>query len=185
MRLKRVDVHDNCVVYTPSHEKYITYQNVSTTKFVSGYLDMNYETFSPVHVDCSETALHNPVLSRVREEGTDTALVILAKTAAYDTYHHCDICRFYREGIANTSTKIYSYQIQGFGADKQVIDLKIAIPPIHMKYFIVNESTLLSLILPQCNESASENCQVQVKTPIFMRSASSGDEGEDYNLLNV
>lgn len=187
VRLKRVDVYDNIITYVPSIEaltgRWPESARLKETKFVSGFLDMRLETCSQIHVCSSEKETTLQIVAQDKEKGTDSALVILAKTAAFDAYHHCDICRFYREGISNTVSQVYTYQVLNFGHAKRTLDVQIVIPPIHMKYFIVDETTntLLNLILQPVEEETKVNRMNQhplnTKTPIFMHSSGGEEEG--------
>ena len=188
VRLKRVDVYDNCVTYSPLSQSVVSskwpeYDDMLTTKFYSDYLVSKYENFSPAHVCLTSDEVNDIIVSHNREEdSTSEALVILSKTASCDMYHHCDVCRFYREGIANTVTEACSYQLFNFGKEQQTIDLQVIIPPIHMKYFVVNNETkvMTSLLLQNCGpdvDSLTTLSRSRVKTPILMMSSSGDEEG--------
>ena len=186
MRLKRVDVYDNCVTYTPSSfddkETCADVDVIANWQFLSNFLDMRREKFSRIHVCCKSNEVHNPIVSSRREEGTSKALVILAKTALYDTLHHCDVCKFYREGIASAVSKTYDYTLTSPGLQEN-ITLKIVVPPIHSKYFDVNEetNTVERLILPSTDFSqqavTSQPPAHMVKSPILMMSTVGEEEG--------
>ena len=187
LRLKRVDVYDNCVTYTPSSfvNQEISVDVLTNWKFMSNFLDMRREKFSQIHMCKKDHEIHDPIVSSLREEGSKKALVILAKTALYDTLHHCDVCKFYREGIASASSKTYTYILDPIGEEQDVnVTLKIVIPPIHSKYFDVNEdtNTVEGLILPQDERSVTGTLTESVglhmvKSPIMMMSTVGEEEG--------
>ena len=190
LRLKRVDVYDNCVTYTPASfvNQEISVDVLANWKFMSNFLDMRREKFSHIQICEKENEIHDPILSSQREEGSKQALVILAKTALYDTLHHCDVCKFYREGIASAISKTYTYSLDlTGGVQEENVILKIVIPPIHSKYFDVNEesSTVERLILPQyenstaasASPSSSSTAIHMVKSPILMMSTVGEEEG--------
>lgn len=192
LRLKRVDVYDNCVTYTPSSfvNQEISVDVLTNWKFMANFLDMRREKFSQIHLCEKENEIHDPIVSSLREEGSKKALVILAKTALYDTLHHCDVCKFYREGIASASSKTYTYTLGPIGEEQDVnVTLKIVIPPIHSKYFDVNEemSTVERLILSQDERSVAGTLTSgnsvgihMVKSPIMMMSTVGEEEGIYY-----
>lgn len=188
MRLKRVDVYDNCITYTPSSSAQLA-SNVDIWKFIPNFLDMRREKCSPVHVCSKDNKTHNPVIDSTREEGSDKALVILAKTALYDTFHHCDVCKIYREGIGNMVAQIFNYSITtNNGEVKEYIKLQFVIPPIHLKYFEVDDSsgTIERLITPTYNEDPKQTVSrcSSVKSPIFMMSTMGEEEGKQYKSFS-
>ena len=168
-------------------------------KFLDNFLDMRREKFSQIHICERENEIHNPIVSSHREEGSKKALVILAKTALYDTLHHCDVCKFYREGIATTSSKTYTYQLDVAGEQIEKVTLKIVIPPIHSKYFDVDDEAgcVERLTLSQYEgptpviSAVSPNKVHMVRSPILMMSTVGEEEGlssffSSYNLnLNL
>ncbi|XP_057314871.1 GREB1-like protein isoform X2 [Hydractinia symbiolongicarpus] len=191
VRLKRVDVYDNRISYTANQQtrELSVLEILRSTKFVPGFLDTKYDVFSLPHVCTIEDEMEEQVLSRAKDEGSVDALVILAKTAAYDTFHHCDMCRFYREGIANNASQVSTYQLDNVGSDHRSVNLLVVIPPIHTKHFIFEEGStnITNVVFSQYNEPfiPTEDSTVLtgccVKTPILMLSSSGDEEG----LLNL
>lgn len=187
VRLKRVDVYDNRIIYTANQQtrELSVLEILRSTRFVPGFLDTKYDVFSLPQVCTIEDEMEEQVLSRAKEEGSGDALVILAKTAAYDTFHHCDMCRFYREGIANNASQVSTYQLDNVGSDHRSISLLVVIPPIHTKLFIFEEGStnITNVVFSQYNEPfiPTEDSTVltgcRVKTPILMLSSSGDEEG--------
>ena len=187
MRLKRVDVYDNCITYTPASYDATTYGTdssddpniLSNWKFLSNFLDMRREKSSQIHLCQRKNEVYQPVVSSRLEEGSNKALVILAKTALYDTLHHCDVCKFYREGIASAVSQVYDYQLKTVGGEQEeIVNLKIVIPPIHGKYFHIDEEkkSVVQLILPSINQTVHGNTHM-VKSPVLMMSTVGEEEG--------
>lgn len=191
MRLKRVDVYDNCVTYTPASYDSTAYgvdssddpSVLSSWKFLSNFLDMRREKSSQIHMCHKKNEVYKPVVSSRREEGSNKALVILAKTALYDTLHHCDVCKFYREGIASAVSQVYDYQLNTIGENEETVDLKIVVPPIHCKYFDIDEEkkSVIHLILPSTSQTMYGHTHM-VKSPVLMMSTVGEEEGKCSSL---
>jgi len=191
MRLKRVDVFDNCITYIPSSIKmsysyFPTGKTVLNTKFFEGYLDSTFQKMSPVCIYTDNVKLEQ-LKSCGLEEGSESALVILSKTSCFDTYHHCDICKFYREGIGHNATKVYTYSLNM--NDGTSVQLPFSIPPIHLKYFVIHEAerTMSSVTLATFDREQMVTTQFPMrsaKTPIFMFSSSGEEEGL-FNLFHA
>ena len=179
MRLKRVDVYDNCITYSPStyfnltQLNSISIENVLQTQFFDGFLDSRLNKFSRVCIEGIDNYTHNQIIDSTKEEGSESALVVLSKSPSCDTYHHCDVCRFYREGLGSSSR----YEFQFTDGDEEIITLNFYIPQLQLKYFIVdrNEKQMKSLMLPESNQPGEAG---HVKTPVFMYVTAGHEEGE-------
>ena len=166
-------------------------QELSSTKFVSQCLDTEYASFSPIcfpHVDTGR----NPISHIHDLPGRPYEQVILAKTAAHDFWHHCDICKFYREGIGSNLVKTLTYKLHNFGTDQKTIELEFVIPLMHLKYFLYDEieETMSSLILskydPDNHPSTPQAYKAAViKSPILMTSSEGHEEGMRHYLSSL
>eukprot|EP00795_Rhopilema_esculentum_P007430 gene7430-13192_t len=216
MRLKRVDVYDNRVSYAPAldpmeicgieaihHPQWPDVSKVSETEFITEFLDSEFKNFSRVHISSvikdvkPDKKQEVQMLKRISDVtdigGQQVVPVILADCAAHDTLHHCDSCKFYREGMGGDTTKVFDYQLKGFGDDNSEVELQFIIPVMHMKYFLVDEEqqTVQGLFLPKINVATPFPKAVKtyeetligrkIKTPILMASS----EGEEEGLLNL
>ena len=138
LRLKRVDVYDNRVSYAPAldpmeicgiealhHPQWPDVTKVSETEFITEFLDSEFKSFSRVHISSviKETKPNKKQEVRMLKRTSDVTdiggqqviPVILADCASHDTLHHCDSCKFYREGMGGDTTKVLDYQVKDFG----------------------------------------------------------------------
>ena len=138
MRLKRVDVYDNRISYAPAldpmeicgiealqHPQWPDITKVIETEFIAEFLDSEFKNFSRVHsYSVTKDAIPDKkqeiqMLKRISDVtdigGQQIVPVILAGCASHDTLHHCDSCKFYREGMGGDTTKVLDYQLRGFG----------------------------------------------------------------------
>ena len=148
MRLKRVDVYDNRVSYAPAldpmeicgieaihHPQWPDVSKVSETEFITEFLDSEFKNFSRVHISSvikdvkPDKKQEVQMLKRISDVtdigGQQVVPVILADCAAHDTLHHCDSCKFYREGMGGDTTKVFDYQLKGFGDDNSEVTFVI------------------------------------------------------------
>ena len=219
IRLKKVDVYDNRVSYAPAldpmevcgiealqHPQWPDIHKVSETEFITEFLDSEFRNFSRVQI-CAGRQFKTSCgkqkgqmlkrKSKVTEtEGQQIVQVILANCAAHDTLHHCDTCKFYREGIGGNTTKVLDYQLAAFYDDGKVVELQFIIPAMHMKYFIVDEENqaVKSLILPRVSVCSpipkliktEEEASLgrKIKTPILMASCEGEEEGEPRSFFS-
>ena len=138
LRLKRVDVYDNRVSYAPAldpmeicgiealhHPQWPDVTKVSETEFITEFLDSEFKSFSRVHLssvikeakpDKKQEVRMLKRISDVTDIGGQQVIpVILADCASHDTLHHCDSCKFYREGMGGDTTKVLDYHVKNFG----------------------------------------------------------------------
>jgi len=216
LRLKRVDVYDNRVSYAPAldpmeicgiealhHPQWPDVTKVSETEFITEFLDSEFKSFSRVHISSviKETKPNKKQEVRMLKRTSDVTdiggqqviPVILADCASHDTLHHCDSCKFYREGMGGDTTKVLDYQVKDFGDESCEVELQFIIPVMHLKYFLINEQEQMvqSLLLPKVSTASSIPKTVKteeeniigrkMKTPILMASS----EGEEEGLLNI
>ena len=140
MRLKRVDVYDNRISYAPAldpmeicgiealhHPQWPDVSKVAETEFITEFLDSEFKRFSRVDISSvikdvkPDKKQEVQMLKRTSDVtdigGQQVVPVILADCASHDTLHHCDNCKFYREGMGGDTTKVLDYVITGFGDD--------------------------------------------------------------------
>eukprot|EP00794_Sanderia_malayensis_P004602 gene4602-5207_t len=216
MRLKRVDVYDNRVSYAPAldpmeicgivalhHPQWPDITKVSETEFITEFLDSEFKSFSRVHISSvskdskPDKKQEIQMLKRTSDikdiGGQQIVPVILANCASHDTLHHCDSCKFYREGMGGDTTKVLDYQLLGFGDENAEVDIQFIIPVMHMKYFTIDEEqqAVKGLLMPKINVGTPFPKIVKtdeetllgrkIKTPILMASS----EGQEEGLLNL
>ncbi len=154
MRLKRVDVFDNRVSYAPAldpteicgivalhHPQWPDINKVSETEFITEFLDSEFKNYSRVHISSVSKDIKPDKKQEVRMVkrtsditdigGQQIVPVILADCATHDTLHHCDSCKFYREGIGGDTTKVLDYQLTTFGDEKTEVGCFIS--PWHIR----------------------------------------------------
>ena len=113
------------------------------------------------------------------------ASVMLGAWAACDTYHHCDSCKHYRDGMGPSAALCYPYKL------KNDQTLQFVVPPTCEAQFIFTEDRQLqSLKLPRVlkggpGESVkllkTENSRKEefgVKTPVMTPSTGRYELGE-------
>lgn len=118
------------------------------------------------------------------------ASVILGAHVACDTYHHCDSCKHYREGMGPSAALCYPYRLK----NDQV--LQFVIPPTCESQFIFTEDgqlqgLRLARVLKGGPEESvkllkTENSKKEdyaVKTPIMTPSTGRHEVGKCYILL--
>ena len=132
-------------------------------------------------------------LSVKRSPRRPTCSMMLSCWAAYDTYHHCDGCKNYREGRGPSTPLSYVYTLQGGER------LRFLIPHRCLQSFtFTKEKQLRSLRLPVVltggngevvkllKTESSDNGEAvgSVKSPIMMPSTGRHEYGErNYNAF--
>ena len=113
--------------------------------------------------------------------------MMLSFWAAYDTYHHCDGCKNYREGLGPSSSLSYMYTLQcgeklqfiiphrclqsfTFTKEKQLRSLRLA---------VVLTGGTGEVVKPLKTESGDGEAVGLVRSPIMMPSTGRHDYGEN------
>ncbi len=109
-----------------------------------------------------------------------TSSVMMSPFAAYDSYHHCDDCKNYREGLG---ASLFTKHVLTLGTGEQ---LTFVIPSGRREWFVFNEQNeLQTLKLPIVTRKlnsegwkiASRHCERVIKSPVFMPSIRRPEQG--------
>ncbi|XP_078360674.1 GREB1-like protein isoform X2 [Oculina patagonica] len=206
-KLRRVDVY-NETVCTPEESSLQTtpvpsgseqermawpvYKEVSKLPFSCLLREHRYSKTSKLRIHASSGCTvsgETSALSVKRSPGRPTCPMMLSCWAAYDTYHHCDSCKNYREGMGPNTSLSYMYTLQC--GEK----LHFIIPHRCLQSFtFTKEKQLRSLRLPVVltggsgevvkplkSESGDGEAAGVVRSPIMMPSTGR----HEYGLLNL
>lgn len=131
-KLRRVDVY-NETVSTPEESSLQTtpdpsgseqegmawpvYKEISNLPFSCLLREHRYSRTSKLQIHASTGCIvsgdtSSQLLSVKRSQGRPTCPMMLSYWAAYDTYHHCDGCKNYREGMGPSTSLSYMYTLQ-------------------------------------------------------------------------
>lgn len=110
-----------------------------------------------------------------------TSSVMMSPFAAYDSYHHCDDCKSYREGLGSSSFTKHSLTL---GTGEQ---LTFVIPNTRREWFVFNEKNeLRSLKLPTVTRASAceawkmagpHSERTVTMSPVFMPSIRRSEQG--------
>ena len=109
-----------------------------------------------------------------------TSSVMMSPFAAYDSYHHCDDCKNYREGLGPS---LFTKHVVTLGTGEQ---LTFIIPSTRREWFVFNEQNeLQTLKLPIVTRKSncegwkipSRHSERVVKSPVFMPSIRRPEQG--------
>lgn len=200
-KLQRVDVFDEVPDSLPVVEEIPasemdqpSYKILSKIPFNSTLVGTRFSSVSPIHQNSEKsrkknesklmngrTDVTNHVINNDVNKNPPTSSVMMSPFAAYDSYHHCDDCKNFREGLGPS---LFTKHVITLGSGEQ---LTFIIPSSRREWFVFNEKNeLQTLKLPiVCRKSISEGWKVVsrhservLKSPIFMPSIGRAEQGK-------
>ena len=206
-KLQRVDVYDEVpdtlTADIPTSEMdHPSYKIMSKVPFNSSLVGARFSSVSIIHqatekaekkTDLAVTngvATGNDVTSDVGKSDVrniddvvkdpPTSSVMMSSFAAYDSYHHCDACKNYREGLG---PNLFAKHVFTLGTGEQ---LTFVIPSTRREWFVFNEQNeLQTLKLPVVTRKsssegwkiASRHSESSMKSPVFTPSIRRPEQG--------
>lgn len=206
-KLQRVDVYDevpdtmNSDVPT-SEMDHPSYKIMSKIPFKSSLIGARFSSVSVIHqatekaekkIDSMLTnGIGTGITGDVSKNNVDnysdnvtikdppTSSVMMSSFAAYDSYHHCDACKNYREGLGPS---LFTKHVLTLGTGEQ---LTFVIPSTRREWFVFNEQNeLQTLKLPIVTRKlnsdgwkiASRHSECVIKSPVFTPSIRRSEQG--------
>lgn len=209
-KLQRVDVYNEVPEYLAASEEIPasemdqpSFKILSKVPFNSTLVGARFSAVSAIHRSTKKTKPNDAKLSNgdagVGKRGANnnkltndvgghdvvakdvpTSSVMMSSFAAYDSYHHCDDCKNYREGLGPSLFTKHAFTL---GTGEQ---LTFVIPSTRREWFIFNDQNeLQTLKLPiVTRKSSSERWDIvsrhsehALKSPIFMASIGRAEQG--------
>ena len=207
-KLQRVDVYDEVpdtlTADIPTSEMdHPSYKIMSKVPFNSSLVGARFSSVSVIHQATEKAekktelavtngvATGNDVTSDVSKSDVrniddvvvkdpPTSSVMMSSFAAYDSYHHCDACKNYREGLG---PNLFTKHVLTLGTGDQ---LTFVIPSTRREWFVFNEQNeLQTLKLPIVTRKsnsegwkiASRHSESSMKSPVFTPSIRRPEQG--------
>lgn len=199
-KLQRVDVYDeapdtmNADIPT-SEMDHPSYKIMSKIPFNSSLIGARFSSVSVIHQATEKAEKQNSNLTNgavndvtsdvskiddVTVKDPPTSSVMMSSFAAYDSYHHCDACKNYREGLGPS---LFTKHVLTLGTGEQ---LTFVIPSTRREWFVFNEQNeLQTLKLPIVTRKsntegwkiASRHSERVMKSPVFTPSIRRSEQG--------